>query len=180
MTDSKKCLKDYESFLEAEAVPVPMGVVNDLRQRMKPLLNPRPAFVFLKVLVIHLFVGSLSLAVCHQFGINPFGTRFSLDRWFMDMWGHGVCMILCGVLFVGLSFLIAGYFLSIEEVRTLRRTEFLQSLVIGITSLLIFTIFGASLALIFASLWLLGALLGGCFALETMWKLRLWSLQSQG
>lgn len=81
-------------------------------------------------------------------------------------------MIGCGVLFVGASFLTAGYFLTIEEVKTLRRTEFLQTLALGSVSLAIFAIAGAELALTFAGLWLLGALVGGFIATEAVWRLK--------
>jgi hypothetical protein len=90
----------------------------------------------------------------------------------MTKWGHNACMIFCGFLFVGLSFLSAGYFLSIEEVRALRRTEFLQTFALGVVSLSIFTAFGAHIALILAGLWLLGAFVGGFLATEAVWKLK--------
>jgi hypothetical protein len=69
--------------------------------------------------------------------------------------------------------LAAGYFLSAEEVRALRRTEFLQILALGIFSLLVFAVFGTELALAFAALWLLGAVIGGYLAFEAAWRLRI-------
>lgn len=77
-------------------------------------------------------------------------------------------MIGCGVIFVSLSILVSGYFLSIEEVRALRRTEFLQTLGLGVVSLAMFVAAGAEVAVTFAALWLLGALLGGYVATEVV------------
>lgn len=168
----KKWLSEYEAFLKSDQVSVPKEATNRVFTYIEKLMNPYASVVFLKILAIHLIVGSFSLSVCHQFGMNPFGTSMSLDRWFMAMWGHNTCMIICGVLFTSFSFLGAGYFLTIEEVRALRRTEFIQTLGLGVVSLSIFAAFGAHLAVTFAGLWLLGAFVGGFLATETVWKLK--------
>ena len=90
----------------------------------------------------------------------------------MGMIGHGPCMILCGVIFIGLSVLAAGYFLTLEETKALRRTGFPQSFALAAVSLGLFATVGAELALTFAGLWLLGALVGGFVATETIWKMK--------
>ena len=170
--ENKKWLTEYEAFLKSDGSDVSKSAADKVFAAMEPLLNPSAWNVFFKILVIHLGVGMLSLSVCHQFGMNPFGTSMSLDRWFMAMWGHSTCMIACGILFTSLSFLSAGFFLTIEEVRALRRTEFIQTLALGMVSLAVFFALGAELAVTFAGLWLLGAMLGGFLATETLWKLR--------
>jgi VanZ family protein len=70
-------------------------------------------------------------------------------------------MVACGLLFVGGGIIAAGYFLSVEEVRALKRTEILQNLSLGLISIGLFTAFGVEFVLSFAGLWLLGALIGG-------------------
>jgi hypothetical protein len=165
-------LDEFNEFVSQENVEVPVSLSERVLDRMESLINPDPKNVFAKILGIHLIVGFLSLAVCHQFDMNPFGTSFSLESVFMKMGGHNVCMIFCGVLFVGLSLSAAGFFLSIEEVRALKRTEFLQALSLGVISLGIFAFAGAELALTFAGLWLLGALIGGFVATETVWQIK--------
>jgi hypothetical protein len=55
-------------------------------------------------------------------------------------------MIGCGITFVSVSLFAAGYFLKVEEVMALKRTEFLQSLSLGLISLWIFAVFGVELA----------------------------------
>ena len=104
--------------------------------------------------------------------MNPFNTERSLADWFMRVGGHHVCMFACGTLFVGLSLLIAGYFLSIEEVNALKRTEHLQTLVLGVLSLGLFVGFGAEMALGIAGLWLFGGLIGGAIATQAVWRLK--------
>lgn len=164
-------LKEYESFVESNQ-PIPRGVTEQVHIQIGNLLNPSAWFVFGKVLAIHAVVGLLSLSICHQFDLNPFQTSRSLADWFMSIGGHSVCMIGCGILFVGLSVLASGYFLTLEETRALRRTGFPQSFALACISLVLFATAGAELALTFAGLWLLGALIGGFVATEAVWKFK--------
>lgn len=168
----EKWLNEYETFLNSDEASVPKEATEKVFSRMQELINPSAWTVFFKILAIHLTVGFLSLSVCHQFGMNPFGTESSLDDWFMSMWGHSTCMIACGTLFLSASILTAGYFLSVEEVKALKRTEFVQSFSLGTISLALFAIFGAELAVTFAGLWLLGALVGGYAATQATWFLK--------
>ncbi len=110
--------------------------------------------------------------MCHQFGINPFNTERSFDEWMMSVGGHHFCMFGCGVLFVSISLLAAGYFLTLEEVIALKRTEFLQTMNLGIISLSLFVAFGAELALGIVILWLLGGLVGGFLATASIWRIK--------
>jgi hypothetical protein len=169
---SNEWLNEFNEFVSQENVEVPVSLSKRVMDRMEFLINPDPKKVFAKILGIHLIVGFLSLAVCHQFDMNPFSTSFSLESVFMKMGGHNVCMVFCGVLFVGLSLAAAGFFLSIEEVRALKRTEFLQALSLGVISLGIFAFAGAELALTLAGLWLLGALIGGYLSIEGSFWIR--------
>jgi hypothetical protein len=171
--DPKEWMKEYAEFMNADEVRVPRALNEKVLHQMSGLLNPSAWTVFAKLLIIHAVVGFLSLGVCHQFDMNPFGTTYSLSDWLMSMWGHTVCMLGCGIMFVSFSVLAAGYFLSAEEVRALRRTEFLQILALGVFSLLVFAVFGTELALAFAALWLLGAVIGGYLAFEAAWRLKI-------
>lgn len=166
-------LRDYEEFVNGDGpAVVPAELKERVFKKVQTLVNPSPVLVFLKLMVIHLGVGFLSLSICHQFGINPFNTEYSLADWFMEVGGYYTCMIGCGVSFVSISLFAAGYFLTIEEVNALRRTEFLQSLVLGLISLGIFVVFGTELVLSVALLWLMGSLIGGLFASEAVWRLK--------
>ncbi len=165
-------LKDYEDFIQADGYEVPTATKDRVFNKILKLINPSPLIVFLKILGIHIGVGFLSLSVCHQFGMNPFNTERSLADWMMSVGGHQVCMIGCGILFVGISLLSAGYFLTIEEINSLKRTEFLQTLSLGLVSLGLFAAFGAELAIGIAGLWLLGGLIGGFVATETIFRLK--------
>lgn len=171
-SNENEWLRDYEDFLKSDGQDVPNDLKNKVFSNIQKLLNPTAMMVFLKILGIHLSVGFLSLSVCHQFGINPFNTEKSLDSLMMSVGGHYFCMFGCGVLFVSLSLFAAGYFLTVEEVNALKRTEFLQTLVLGVISLGLFAAFGAELAFGIAAIWLIGGLIGGFAATEVMWRLK--------
>ncbi|MGE4234692.1 MAG: hypothetical protein AB7F43_15390, partial [Bacteriovoracia bacterium] len=55
---------------------------------------------------------------------------------------------------------------------SIKRHQWLQTGVIGLTSLAAFYFFGAELVATFAGLWILGALLGGFFAIEGSYRIR--------
>jgi hypothetical protein len=165
-------LNDYQDFLSSDNVKVPSEVNVNVLSKMRQLINPSAWNVFFKLLGIHLVTGFLSLSICHQFGLNPFNTERSLADWFMKVGGHHFCMLGCGTLFVGVSILAAGYFLTLEEIKALKRTEFLQNLSIGLISLGLFTAFGVEFILSIAGLWLLGGLVGGFVATNAVWKLK--------
>lgn len=169
---NQKWVDEFSEFAQAEPQSVPEDLNLKLQEKMAPLLNPSGITVFGKVFGIHLGVGLISLAVCHQFELNPFRTSFSLDDWFMKVGGHSFCMIACGFFFVALTFLAANFVLTIEELKALKRNGFLQTFTIGLSSLALFYFFGAELVLSMAGLWLLGALLAGLLATEMTWKLR--------
>lgn len=164
-------LHEYEEFLSADA-PVPVSADENIRMKIGALLNPSPWIVFGKILSIHMIVGFLSLSFCHQFALNPFSTAHSLDSWLMNTAGHNVCMIVCGVVFLSVSILASGYFLSLEESRALKENGFPHSFALGLVSLGLFSLFGAELALSLAGLWFLGALVGGFVSAEIVWKLK--------
>lgn len=169
--NNKEWLRDYQEFTEGHEV-VPKNTDQLVLAKLHTLLKPNSFAVFAKILGIHLGVGFLSLSVCHQFGINPFNTERSLADWMMNVGGHHFCMLGCGILFVGLSVLTAGFFLSIEEMNALKRTSHLQTLALGLMSLGLFLSIGAEFAIGIAALWLLGGYIGGFAATETVLRLK--------
>lgn len=166
--DKDLWLKEYREFSNTQTEPVPTKTLVQL----KKLLFPSPWMVFLKLLALHSISGFFSLAICHQFGLNPFQTEQSLMDWFMRFGGHHFCMVACGVVFMITTYLIAGQTLSLSELEAIRRHKWLQTSLLGILSLSAFYFFGAELLLVFALLWLFGGLLGSILALETTYHFR--------
>lgn len=163
-------LKEFTEFsnLKPDQAQAPISAYVNLKKR----LFPNPWIVFGKVIAVHAVVGSLSLAVCNQFGLNPFQTQQSLTDWFMRIAGHNFCMLLCGTFFMMTTYLLANLFLSLEEIESIKRYEWLQSGIMGLISLAAFYFFGAELVGTFMLLWILGAFIGGIVSIESSYRLR--------
>lgn len=169
-TENKNGWEDFQEFLEVDVshYELPKELHIKIRQR----LFPNPWLVFGKIALIHLVFGYLSLSICNQFGLNPFGTRFSFSIWFMKIGGHPLCMGLCGVLFMGLTFVFSNLFLTLEELDLIRRHKWLHSGVFGMLSLAVFYFFGAHVFASITAVWFVGVLVGGALSLEASCKLR--------
>jgi hypothetical protein len=165
----KEWLEDFHEFVKSEGVPVPENISKVLLSRVHADLNPSPWTIFGKMVGIHLVVGTLSLAICDQFGMSPFRTGFSLSDYFMKF-GHSMCMVLCGVLFVGLSASAGGVVLRPEELRVLSQNSILQIFGLSAISLGLFAVFGADFTWVIGFLWLLGAMLGGVAMSKVVWS----------
>jgi hypothetical protein len=163
----KEWLEDFKEFVQSEGVPVPREVSENILSRIRADLNPSPWKVFAKLLGIHLVVGTLSLAICNQFGLNPFHTNFSLSEYFMKF-GHSTCMVLCGVLFIGLTIVLGQRILRREELLVLSRNAPLQIFGLSVLSLAALIGFGAEVVLGIGILWLIGAMIGGMVAAKAL------------
>lgn len=159
----KEWLEDFQSFAQSEGIKVPRELTEKISREVYADLNPPAWMVFGKIVLIQASVGTLSLAICSQFDLNPFGTGFTLSDYFMKF-GHSACMVFCGVLFLALGIGTARLFLSFEEAAVLRKNAPLQILGLSGISLGLFAVAGAELLLSLALLWLLGAMLGGLVA----------------
>lgn len=156
----KEWLEDFNDFMKSDGVTVPDEVSQNVLQYVHAALNPSSWSVFLKLLGIHGVVGTLSLAICDQFGINPFSTGFSLAQYFMKF-GHSVCMTICGFLFISLSIFFSRHIFRQEEFIVLKKNVLTQAFSLSAISLGVFMIFGAEFALSIGVLWIMGAVLGG-------------------
>ncbi|OFZ20695.1 MAG: hypothetical protein A2X94_08540 [Bdellovibrionales bacterium GWB1_55_8] len=163
--------EDFEAFLTAEQLNPPPVLTDAILSRVHADLNPTALSVFTKVAGIHAIVGILSLVfVCPQFGVSPLG-HTAIMEWFMQF-GHEVCMIACGAVFLGGSALAMSLVLRREEVRVIRRTKLMQLGVLGLLSIGAFLCAGAGVVASLAMFWLLGSFVGGMASLEIGWVLR--------
>lgn len=163
----KEWLEDFKDFVETKEVIVPHEVSQRILTRIHDDLNPSSWVVFLKLLGIHSVVGTLSLAVCDQFGISPFNTGFSLSQYFMKF-GHSFCMVLCGFLFLGFTGAFCQIFLRQEEFLVLKKNLLIQVFFLSVLSLVSFIAFGGDIVIGVAILWLVGALVGGVTTIQVL------------
>jgi hypothetical protein len=71
------------------------------------------------------------------------------------------CMTFCGVLFLGISFLLAPMLMTRFEVKALHNFRMLHLLLVGVLSLAFFMSFDAEAVFEYSVYWLSGALVGG-------------------
>lgn len=160
--DPKAWADDFKLFLEAPEVRPPIHVRDEIFQVVHRDLHPTLWMVLGKLGGIHVFVGSLSLLLCSQFGI---GRGYNLMHAFMD-YGTFACMAFCGALFLGLTVLIAGFVLSNPELKKIRSTGYAPIVLLGVMSLVVLFCFGAEMALNLALFWLFGAVITGALVTE--------------
>lgn len=166
--DPKEWAEDFKIFLDAPTVNPPAHIRDELFQVVHRDLNPTLWMVMAKLGGIHIFGGSISLLLCSQFGI---GRGYNLMSIFMSQ-GVFACMAFCGALFLGLTVLIAGFFLSNLELKKIRQTCYAPVVLLGVASLVIFFCFGAEIALNLALFWLLGAVAVGALLTEASIRVR--------
>lgn len=165
--NEKEWLEEFKDFVQAEGMAVPAEVRENILRQVRADLNPSAWRVFAKMLGIHGVVGTLSLAICNQFGLNPFHTDFSLSEYFMKF-GHSTCMVLCGVLFIGFTVVLGSILLRREELLVLSRNAFLQIFGLSVLSMAAFIGFGADIVLGIGILWFVGAMIGGFIAAKAL------------
>ena len=165
--NEKEWLDEFNQFMSSEEALVPQKVSNKILKNAHTWMNPPSWIVFLKLLGVHSIVGTFSLAICNQFGLNPFNTQLSLAEYFMTF-GHSICMVLCGVIFVSFSLVASWIILNREEFATIKKNVVIQIFSLSLLSLAVMVAFGAKLTLGIALLWLLGAFLGGALPAWTL------------
>jgi len=156
----KEWLEDFREFVETKGEKVSDDLSQRILARVRKDLNPSSLLVFSKLLGVHAVVGTLSLAVCDQFGVRPFNWNFSLAEYFMKF-GHSACMVFCGFLFLGLTSFFAWHFLKPEEFLVLKKNVVIQVFFLSVLSAVAFLAFGAQLMMSALLFWMFGALLGG-------------------
>ena len=170
--NEKEWLSEFNEFMASESIQPPQSLSQNILANTKKLVNPSPWLVFAKLVGIHSIFGTLSLAICNQFHLNPFNTHLSLSEYFMTF-GHSVCMTLCGVIFVSFSLLAAWMILTRDEFYTLKQNYFIQVFSLSFLSLATFVALGAHISLSIAVLWTLGAIVGGVLPTWTLAHKRL-------
>ena len=70
------------------------------------------------------------------------------------------------------TYLLANLFLTLEELESIKRYEWLHIGVIGLASLAAFYFFGGELITAFVLLWIVGALIGGLLSIEGSYRVR--------
>lgn len=166
--DPKEWAEEFKAFLSAPEAKPSRDVQDEIFRVVHQDLNPNIWSVFGKLGGIHFFAGGLSLLLCSQFGV---GRGDKMEHLFMN-YGALACMVICGALFLGLTSVAAGFILSTEELRKIRKTCYAPIVMLGIASLMVFFFFGAEIVMSLALFWLIGAMIAGALLTETSLLIR--------
>lgn len=167
---SQNWAEEFKEFMVVQPVAPPDELSRKILEMVRRDLNPAAWLVFLKIALIHVVVGTLSLLLCPQFGIH-FSSGFDLLASFMQFNPYA-CMFACGLIFLSGTALVATLLLRPEEVRVIRQTKILQLSILGLLSLTTFFCFGAPVITGLGIAWFLGSVFGGAVTLEFGWKMR--------
>lgn len=157
--------KDYQDFLNREESSLPTSFKSTLLENIKEKMNPSHTTIFLKLILVQAFIGTITMAFCPQFEMS-LTNKYELFHFFHRNFGHYGCMAACGCLFIGSGSIFAGFLLSAEEIFKIKSSRFLYYFSVSGIAVLSFLLIGADIYLEVALAWGSGALLGGIIFLE--------------
>jgi hypothetical protein len=156
--------KDYNDFLDSKSI-TPNHLNDSIINMVSNELNPTHKAVFIKLASIQGFIGFITMLFCPQFNLS-LTNNYDLFHYFHMTFGHQVCMVICGSIFLGSGAIFASYILNEAEINKIRKSRFLYYMALSIAAIPIFMIFGAEVYLGLSVFWLVGATFGGIIALE--------------
>jgi len=110
--------REFHEFLQSQDRTPPGAIRDRLHAVVARDLNPGLARVGSKVFGLHLVAALLSLAICPQFGLGPFGGESGLMSFLMS-WGWAACAAGCGAVFMIGTGLLSAFVLNCDEKRVL-------------------------------------------------------------
>ena len=162
-----KIIQEFTSFVTSKEEPSNESSLKILNYIEKKF-SPSSTIVFTKLLISAGITGLLSLIICPQFGL---GKHLIVMRYFMAF-GHKICALACGSIFVSLGILVAVSLLSLEELRVLRNHKFLQLTSYILLSLFAFACAGGEVLSEVALLWAFGGIVSSSAVVELGWLIR--------
>lgn len=156
--------KDFQDFLQGRQ-STPKKLDQAVLEIVHKDLNPEHKIVFFKLTLIQGFIGLITMLFCPQFNFS-LTNNYDLFHYFHTTFGHAVCMVFCGSIFLGSGAIFASYILSQGEVNKIKESRFLYYLGLSIMAVSSFMLFGADIYLNLLSYWLIGAIGGGVLFFE--------------
>lgn len=155
---------DYNDFLK-DVSKAPQRLDQIVLNNVHTDLNPGHMVVFFKLTLIQGFIGLVTMLFCPQFNFS-LTNNYDLFHYFHLNFGHSICMILCGSIFLGSGAIFASYVLTQGEVNKIKSSRFLYYTGLSIIAVSSFMLFGAEIYLNLLTYWLCGAIGGGILAFE--------------
>lgn len=164
--------QDFQNEKQKKETKIPKTLDDTILNYVYDELNPSHHKVFSKLVLIQGFVGLMTMLFCPQFNFS-LTNNHSLFHYFHMNFGHSICMIICGSIFLGSGGFFAASILSYEEVQKIRNTRLLYYISLSIVAVSSFMLFGADVYLNLLVFWLIGAIGGGIALFEMNHFLRI-------
>lgn len=132
---------------------------------IKSELDPESKTVFMKLVLVQAFIGLTTMLFCPQFNFS-LTNNYDLFHYFHKTFGHQVCMIICGCIFLGSGAIFAASILKEGEIRKIQQSKWLAYPALSILTIGIFMLAGAKIYLNLVAFWMIGAIGGGLIFFE--------------
>ncbi len=164
--------RELLEFIEAEAVDPPMAVSEKIHKAVGKELSPLIWKVLFKFGLIQFAVAFMTLLVCPQFELD-LGLIKHDDAHLRALLGEAGYMALCGAIFLSSGAVLASILLRVEELRAIKKGEYLYLFLASALALMIFQQLGTPTVLASYAAWFAGAFGGSVAGFEIIKRLRL-------
>ena len=164
--------REFLEFIEAEPAGPPIAVSEKIHKAVAGDLKPLIWKVLLKFGMIQTVVAFITLLVCPQFELDLGLIRHD-DAHLRALLGELGYMALCGAIFLGSGAILATIILRTEELRAIKKSEYLYLFLISALALMIFRQLGTPTVFSSYVAWFAGAFGGSLAAFAMVKRLRL-------
>lgn len=169
---------EFKEFMTSDRTP-PHALTQSVFDRIERTIEPPLNHVLPRFFGVNIAVALLTLTICPQFGIGPVGGGHGIAAFFMEI-NMTACALFCGSFFIGFSTLIATFFLSPLEMKTIYRSSLWLVPVFTFVALMVLMAAGywyggardnEFFTPVFATFWALGAIIASRFVLRLRYLL---------
>lgn len=165
--------KDFEDFRQSRSIDVPPPHLN-IHQNILEKMSPSQGVLLLKMAFIHLLMGIITLTFCPQFSLSLTGS-YHFFHMIHSIFGHGICLAICGAVFMTPGILAARFIFSLDEWNAIRRSHYLHLMILTAFFLILFLMIGGIIYLEAALLWIIGAILGSSSLYHGLGRIKIFS-----
>lgn len=162
--------RDFNDFLNTSK-KAPLEMDNQVLNYINSELNPSHKLIFYKLVLIHGFIGLLTMLFCPQFSLS-LTNNYQLFHYFHHTFGEAVCSIICGAIFLGSGTIFAAALLNPLQIKKIKDSQLLYYVSLSIITVSIFTVLGMDLYLKLVFFWILGAVGASMIILNLSSRLR--------
>lgn len=163
--------REFAEFVDVEPATPATGVDNTVLNMVARDLRPTPWKIFVKLTLVEVAAGLATLTVCPQFGLG-FVRHNALLHDLHVATSPGVFYLLCGVLFVTLGAVLAGFVLTRHEIRAISHASNRYFALYSILAYLVLVVLSPELFVAASLTWIVGALLGNILGYAAAVRIR--------